>query len=93
MVWKGKSGAGMFELESLLQSCGGATPAIIIFHIGTNDLIKVDEFCMRQRILVSLQDCIRQFPSTKIVWSDILPRVFYFGAKSQPAVEKKRAGG
>ncbi len=80
----------MYDLGALLQSCSGATPAVIIFHIGTNDLIEVDEFCLRQRISVALQAYISQFPSSKIVWSDILPRVFYFGAKSQPAVERKR---
>ncbi len=91
VIWKGKSGARMSDLDTLLQSINyGSSPAVIIFHIGTNDLVNVDEFCMRQRITVFMQKCISQFPYTRVVWSDILPRIFYFGAKSQPAVEKKR---
>lgn len=91
MIWKGKSGARMCDLDTLLQSINyGPSPAVIICHIGTNDLVNVDEFCMRQRITVFMHQCISQFPYTRVVWSDILPRVFYFGAKSQPAVEKKR---
>ena len=31
-----------------------------------------------------------QFPDTIIYWSDILPRVFYFGARSQKAMEQQR---
>ena len=90
VVWKGKSGARMGDLDLLLKSIKGPTPSVIIFHIGTNDLVDVDEFCMRQRITVSLQTYVSQFSTTKVVWSDILPRIFYFGAKSQAAVEKKR---
>ncbi len=91
MIWKGKSGAGMRDLYSLVRSVNhGPSPIVIIVHIGTNDLVTVDEFCMRQRITEALQTYTAQFPNTKVVWSDILPRVFYFGAKSQAAVEKKR---
>ena len=31
-----------------------------------------------------------QFPNTLLIWSDILPRVFYFGARSQLSLERKR---
>lgn len=91
MIWKGKSGAGMRDLNSLLRSVNhGPSPKVIIFHIGTNDLVHVDEFCMRQRITDSLYRYTTQFPATAVVWSGILPRIFYFGAKSQAAVENKR---
>ena len=88
--WLGKSGAGLCDLDALLEGVSGPTPSIIIVHIGTNDLVDVDEFSIRQRIALSMQRCIKCFPHTTVIWSDILPRLFYFGARSQLSLERKR---
>ena len=68
----------------------GPPPAIIFIHLGTNDLGVIDQFCIRQEIASSLQLCKDHYPSSIIVWSDILPRLFYFGARSQKAMERQR---
>ena len=80
VIWQGKSSAGLCEFNELLDGLSGPTPSIIIVHLGTNDLVAVDEFSMRQRIALSMDRCLMQFPNTLLIWSDILPRVFYFGA-------------
>ena len=64
-------------------------PAMLIIHLGSNDLVRLDEYALRQRVSVMLQDCATWCPTMTIVWSDILPRV-YFGAFLQLAVERKR---
>jgi lysophospholipase L1-like esterase len=88
--WLGKSGAHLCDLDALLEGISGPTPSIIIVHIGTNDLVDVDEFSIRQRIVLSMKKCVKFFPHTTIIWSDILPRLFYFGARSQLSLERKR---
>ena len=88
--WFGKSGAGLCDLHVLLKRISGPTPSVIIVHVGTNDLVGVDEFSIRQRIALYMQQCLMQFPTTTIIWSDILPRMFYFVARSQLSLERKR---
>ena len=65
-------------------------PTVLLIHIGTNDLIATDEFCMQQLILLLLNSCTVRFPKMVLIWSAILPRVFYFGARSQASLERKR---
>jgi len=90
--WKGKGGAGVCAFHDLLAglSKGGPPPQLLIIHLGTNDLVTKDEYALRQIIAVMLRDCAMMYPNTWLVWSDILPRVFYIGARSQPAIERKR---
>ena len=63
---------------------------MIILHVGTNDLVSTDMFSMRQRIKLFLHEARLLYPKSLLIWSDILPRVFYFGANTQKAMEKKR---
>ena len=88
--WLGKSGARLRDLPLLLNQMDGPPPAMIIIHLGTNDLVSSDQFCIRQLIASTLQFCKGRYPAASIVWSDILPRVFYFGARSQVAMERQR---
>lgn len=90
--WRGRSGARLCDLSSLISSmpANAPPPAIIIVHLGTNDLLTIDVFSVRQSISLFMADLKAQFPDTIICWSDILPRVFYFGARSQRAMEQQR---
>ena len=63
---------------------------VIVFHIGTNDLLSVDAFCIRQCIFVLFEDTVTMYPQSQIIWSDILPRVFYFGTTAQASMDRKR---
>ena len=92
VYWKGKGGAGMANYDYLLNDLRKRAPPpdLLIFHLGTNDLVTIDEFALRQQIAVMLRDCAWAYPTSTIVWSDMLPRVFYMGARSQSALERKR---
>ena len=90
ILWKGKGGAGVADAYDLRDelSAFGPPPNLLIVHLGTNDLVRIDEYA--QRIAVMLRDCLRWGPNMTIVWSAILPRVHYFGAHSQTALKRKR---
>lgn len=90
--WKGKGGAGVADLYDLREQLLRLSPppVFLLVHLGTNDLVRIDEFALRQRVAVMLRDCLDWCPHLTLIWSDILPRVFYFGAHSQPALERKR---
>ena len=92
VLWNGKGGAGVCDISNLLTQLDakGPPPTMLILHAGTNDLVAVDEFALRRRVSVLLSDCATRYPNAIVVWSDILPRVFYIGARSQPALERKR---
>ena len=92
VFWKGKGGAGIGDCRDLLIDLGkrAPSPAFIIIHLDTNDLVDIDEFALRQQVAVMLCDCCWAYPGSTIVWSDALPRVFYVGARFQPAMERKR---
>ena len=58
-LWKGKGGAGVADVGSLLAELRQAhsLPDLLIVHIGTNNLVKSDEFALWQRVAVMLHDC------------------------------------
>ena len=74
--WQGKSGAHLVDLLPVLEQRQGPDPSVLLVHVGTNDLVTTDEFCMHQRILLLLNSCTVRFPHTVLIWSAILPRVF-----------------
>ena len=90
MLWNGKSGACLNDLPDLLQNMHGPPPSIIIVHLGTNDLGKVFFFSMRQRVVIFMQFCKSMYPNALLLWSEILPRAFYFGANPQEGMERQR---
>ena len=67
--WLGKSGARLRDLPLLLNQMDGPPPAMIIIHLGTNDLVSSDQFCIRQLIASTLQFCKGRYPAASIVWS------------------------
>ena len=88
--WNGRGGAQLKDLHGLLSGFHATSPALIILHLGTNDLVSHDLFTLRQLITSALGICRQRFPQAIVVWSDILPRMFYFGATSQKAIENVR---
>ena len=84
---KGKSGAHLHKIPQLLSQMGCGSPSVIVVHIGSNDLVAVDFFELRQGIALVIAHCREQFPAATLVWSNILPRMFYYSANSQPSLE------
>ena len=90
MRWNGRSGATISQVVSLVAGIVGPPPSVIVLHIGTNDLLSVDAFCIWQRMLVQFTDIKALYLQARIAWSDILPRVFYFGTTAQASMDRKR---
>ena len=90
--WNGRGGARLCDLTELLAGLAGSgpPPGLIIVHLGTNDLVAVDLYGIRQSVRIFMEECCAHFPGARLIWSDILPRACYFGALSQSKLEMKR---
>ena len=88
----GIGGGGLTDIPKLLSvmEARAPDPKLIIVHIGTNDLLKVDSFAFRARVRVFMHECVLRFQSARIVWSDILPRACYFGTRFPARADRKR---
>ena len=76
------------RLQVLLsrQSC----PHVIIIHIGTNDILQAKRPKI-ERYVGEIFNFIRnRLPSCQIIWSGILPRLFWEGERNPGAGEKVR---
>lgn len=65
-------------------------PDLLILHIGSNDILNVTACQLRHDIINLLQMLREMLPGTVIIFSEILPRLWYFGARDQNAVDKAR---
>ena len=102
VTWKGLRGAHLWDLplfifESLSRNhCGTCpwpcrhAPTFVVLHVGTNDLISIDLVCFKHMLVDMVAQCRSLLPYSTLIWSDILPRHWYQGARSQSSVELKR---
>ena len=90
--WNGKGGARLPDLIQLLAdlASSGPPPRAIVVHLGTNDRGFANAFSLRQGIRIFMSECLANYPTARVVWSDILLRACYFGALSPAKVEMKR---
>ena len=90
--WHGERGMGWDrfrpKLEALLQT--GPPPRWLCVLLGSNDLGKkpLHELisCAKMNLMYVVSEC----PATVIIWSDILPRIEYRGARSNKQMELAR---
>ena len=66
------------------------SPDIIILHCGGNDIGNIKSYVLRNQLFSVLQFLSRNFPQTRIVWSQILPRLRYRNEGNHLALEKVR---
>ena len=96
VTWKGYRGGRLADVpgrifESISNPFGTRqAPCAAILHVGTNDLINLDLIQFKVLMQAVISECARLLPDTIFIWSDILPRFFYKGARSQKAIEVKR---
>ena len=81
LTWCGLRGARLEALIPTLrrQLRSRPVPHMLIIHLGTNDLFSIPVKEIRERIEEGLRAARNLLPGTTIIWSDILPRLFYFG--------------
>ena len=54
-------------------------PQTVVIHLGTNDLFSTPVKDLRRLIEEGLRTIRHMLPNTRIVWSDVLPWLFYYG--------------
>ena len=59
-------------------------PSRILIHVGGNDLVQVKQAKLMKRIKKDLKYIAAVFPSTFVVWSDVLPRKQWRGLQDTP---------
>lgn len=80
------------QFDSMLYSKLGANaaPNYLVVHLGSNDLGIVPGLELFNRIICSFLRCKLLLPDTTIIYSDILPRLYWHSAKSASKIDAMR---
>ena len=81
VTWKGLGGSKLAGFLPRLNGYLGGQPApdVLVIHLGTNNIFSDELAKVRGRIQECLQGARGLLPNTRVVWSDILPRLYYYG--------------
>ena len=93
LTWCGVRGARLEALVPILrrQLHIHPVPHTVVIHLGTNNLFSTPVKKIRQRMEEGLLATRNMLPNTTIIWSDILPRLFYFGAQKRVGKKTTRS--
>lgn len=95
ITWEGSGGRLWEQLLPELRSLRsrGPAPDILVIHLGGNSLCR--EGCKRRDLLrqmkADLEEVFRMFPRTRVLFSDILPRLSWRGQTGRTAYGVDRA--
>ena len=80
VTWFGERGGHLCDAVGIVKAklARFPYPQTIVIHIGTNDIFTYNTFVIRQRIVATLMGIRQLLPATRIVWSDVLPRLYYY---------------
>ena len=65
-----------------------APPALVIIHLGSNNIGQHNACECRMEIDAAIQDIRLRVPHTPVIWSNILPRLLYYGRKQGPSSQQ-----
>ena len=90
LTWLGVRGA---KLSALIPSIRShlkhmPAPSAIIVHVGTNDIFSTPTMHIHSRIEESPHTIRHLLPNVRVIWSDILLRLFYYGER-RPGIGQK----
>ena len=90
--WYGQGGMGWSHFRATMRPllARQAPPRSIWIHLGSNNLGKIPLRSLIDWSKAELQWLASNSPGSCIIWSDILARRFYTGARSQVQMEKNR---
>lgn len=90
--WQGKSGMVVSQLEGHLKRLKKYEdpPDYLLIHVGCNDIGNIKVGHLRNDIKNILQKLSKDMPSTKIIWSQMLPRIKWRYSLNNAAMEKAR---
>ncbi|XP_030067519.1 proline-rich protein 27 [Microcaecilia unicolor] len=87
--WLGTRGMVWDELVlSLLHRWICTPPAALVIHLGANDLLSTHLMTLTQKMEMDLIHISELFPSARIGWSNIIPRLVWDEAINRRATEK-----
>lgn len=90
--WQGKGGMRwrhlLPKIRQLLQY--EDPPHFLVLHCGGNDIGQIKSSELREKIEKSLDALSPLLPRTKIIWSQILPRLKWGNARDNKALNKTR---
>ena len=90
--WQVYSGMRLNHLKSKLRTLSSLedTPDVIVLHVAGNDLGAYEIGDLRYFLSAQLRYIKRNYPNTKLIWSQILPRTNWRHSKNNEAMEKAR---
>ncbi|KAJ8322171.1 hypothetical protein KUTeg_000642 [Tegillarca granosa] len=90
--WMGKRGMKWHNVLTTVSKNirNFPVPRILILHVGGNDLIDYTTSMLCAKIEYDISILAQWLPNTIIIWSDILPRLYWRGSLNIKAIEKKR---
>ncbi|XP_072854614.2 uncharacterized protein LOC140706831 [Pogona vitticeps] len=89
ITWRGMRGMRWIQLGRL-TAFGCSPPDILVIHLGGNDLPQVPGKALILDILRDLERLHALYPRMRIVWSTIIPRLHWRGAKNMDRVNNAR---
>lgn len=75
-----------FEMETKQRP----VPNYVLVHLGANDLVNVNTKELIENIKSSFLRIKALTPSVDIIWSDMLPRLYWYGTLRPKVIEKAR---
>lgn len=90
VLWLGRRGANLSRIMGIIRRNlrRQPFPTTIIIHVGTNDIFDSSTLQLRARIPELVRSVRHILPRTRIIWSDVLDRLFYYG-EAQPGAGRR----
>lgn len=91
-VWLGLGGARLLGFQNRLNRrlAGRSAPHVLIIHLGTNDVFQLSQYALCRAVEATLQFSRQRLPQCRVIWSCILPRLFWYGEVRQGVGERVR---
>ena len=94
VVWKGIPGLGFDKLHDVIYDLSSTKPhpRFLIIHVGGNDIAKDDNPLRRQQMFTKnvINQLRSEMPLTCVIWSHILPWLYWRHAVSNVAADRSR---
>ena len=90
--WQGKSGMVTSQLRRQIRimKTYEDPPKFLVVHVGANDLGNIKTKDLREKLIQAMTFISKDLPDTKIVWSQMLPRLKWRYSNDSKATEKFR---
>ncbi|KAM4019046.1 uncharacterized protein ACNLHF_028401 isoform 5-T5 [Anomaloglossus baeobatrachus] len=91
--WRGYRGLRWPEVLPIILSVSRrdpSVPTVLVVHAGGNDLGLIRKTFLLRLILSDIDQFLSFFKNVVLVWSEMIPRTYWHGARNTQAMEKVR---